>query len=1351
MPDVTPAQTRAARALLAWSQQDLAREARVGASTVADFERGFRTPIANNAEAIQSALEEAGISFLPGGAVVGPPPPISQGVEPGGTPVRWIDATDLSQWADRRDGQEGMADLLTRLVRAGLGLSARLEFPSDESVQFSGWDGTCYVERGTVYVPDGASGWEIGTQRAGIKGKADDDYQKRSENPLGLDKRKSTFCFVTPRRWPKKGEWVQARCAERQWADVRAFDADDLVHWIELYPAVGHWLAIRVGKRPLGVQQLDEAWDEWSLSTQRPLSTDLILAGRDEEATRILRWLRESPSLIAVQAEAADEAIAFFHAAIHQLPKDYHLQYYSRCLVANDVETARRLGDSLSPSIIVLQDAEPGVARRLVERGHHVYLPRGPEPGGYGSTIPLPRATRYEIESALTGMGIESDQSRNLARDSGRSLAVLRRLIPSAPGRIPEWAKGVSPRALMGALLAGAWDEEVEGDRTALEKLTGLKYEVIVAELTPLVGFLEKPLRKVGTVWKIASPRDAWFRIATHISPVDVKRFESLTIDVFSSKDPRFEMQAAERWLAALHNIRPEYSSYLRHGVGETLILFSLFGSQASNIQNTSSEVETIVAEILENADAQRWWSLSRDFQLLAEAAPEAFLSVLDKELDNDKSAISVLFGEDDGGITGTEYVSNLLWALESLAWSPRYFSHVAILLAKLASRDPGGRYGNRPKNSLRALFLLWLPQTFVPLNGRMRVLDQLRKIEPEVAWALMLAILPKGHDSASPAAHTRWRDLSADRREEVTYPLIGKGADEITQRLLADVGSRIVHWNELISALANLSPDRRRECIGLLSSVAPRIRDDDDRMVLSDALRRLLNHHRSFPDAEWALPSSELDMIANVYIALEPENLIKRFVWLFGSNAQLPSPEPAMRNREHIDKACERGQGVIADEQKKATGLIFAQGGTAALFELAGAAENAYYVGQAIANLPLDEQQLQKIITEALVGPSRFHEAAGAGIVQTTYHSGGQAAAVALLEWAISKNLGAEAVLRLLRALPAERWVWEQAASIGTEIENAYWKTQYIMVIRENLEDLIFAVEKLIAADRAVHAIQLVGHSLSNKLPATLLVQLLKRAVTEPQISSSVDTMFQYYVIEIFKRLDVSNEISDQQMAQLEWSYLPLFRFSDRQPRALQNALATDPAFFVQVLSALYKPSPESGIAEEPPEDMERARAVADQAHDLLMNWSRLPGTVDGGDVDGALLETWIKEARQLAAAVGRREVADLSIGRILATTPRRGNELWPPLAVREVIEAFRSRDLEQGFVVGVHNSRGVTSRGMTDGGSLERDLAKYYHRCAEETALEWHRTSGVLEQIAASYEHEAERHDDDAERNQW
>lgn len=64
---MNPGQCRAARALLEWTQPQLAEAAGVSASTLRDFEAGRRTPIANNLAAIRAALEAAGVEFIEDG------------------------------------------------------------------------------------------------------------------------------------------------------------------------------------------------------------------------------------------------------------------------------------------------------------------------------------------------------------------------------------------------------------------------------------------------------------------------------------------------------------------------------------------------------------------------------------------------------------------------------------------------------------------------------------------------------------------------------------------------------------------------------------------------------------------------------------------------------------------------------------------------------------------------------------------------------------------------------------------------------------------------------------------------------------------------------------------------------------------------------------------------------------------------------------------------------------------------------------------------------------------------------------------------------------------------------------
>jgi uncharacterized membrane-anchored protein YhcB (DUF1043 family) len=738
---------------------------------------------------------------------------------------------------------------------------------------------------------------------------------------------------------------------------------------------------------------------------------------------------------------------------------------------------------------------------------------------------------------------------------------------------------------------------------------------------------------------------------------------------------------------------------------------------------------------------------LSRDFQLLAEASPDEFRSALDDSLDNEAPPIAALFGADESPIFGgAEHLSDLLWALESLAWSPQLLLHVSLVLARLDQIDPGNsRYLNRPAASLRTAFLLWSPQTNATFSQRLKVLDRIRKRYSNPAWKLMLGILPTGHDSFSPAASTRWRDFSTDKTEVVTYQLICKGAEALLDRLLEDVGSNAPRWVTMLDRWSDLG-DRRQKAAKQLEQVAQGNLSKGDRELLRTKLRGVLHHQRSFPNADWGLPKEDIADLQVIYDALAPLDPIESIAWLFETSVSLPNPIGDWR----------KDQQQLQSARATAVEKFLRDNGTEKLFELIDVVREPSFLGQSIAEATLPEKTRKELLVRALRSERDTHQAFARGLVWAWHRAASREWSESLFDEALQGAWGDKALLTILLALPATGWVWAMTRQAGEAVEASYWKRFPILWGKEDDADPVYAIEKLIAVGRARDSIHFIGYHLHDgrKFASDLLAKALIEAVRQPvegEPGMNDRTMFQHYAQEIFKQLDNADDVSTETLARLEWQYLPMFEHSERKAKAIMSELATKPDLFVQLLAAVYKPSEDSGVVDPPAENPEHARNIANQAYRLLRIWNVIPGTGADGSIDGARLEAWVKEARKLAHAIGRGAIADQKIGEMLSASKVDDDGIWPVVPVREVIEAIRSRDLETGVAIGKSNRRGVTTRAYGDGGDLERKEAKRYRDWSEAAALDWPRTSGILENLAKNYDHQAKAHDEDAERVDW
>jgi len=215
---------------------------------------------------------------------------------------------------------------------------------------------------------------------------------------------------------------------------------------------------------------------------------------------------------------------------------------------------------------------------------------------------------------------------------------------------------------------------------------------------------------------------------------------------------------------SSMYRKEPLYSGTLREGIAQTLILIAVFGDDAKISVSTIAQtwVDNIVQELIQKADWRLWHSLSDVLPLIAEASPSSFMDAVEFSLSHDNPPIMGMFSETEDALTSSSAHPSLLWALEGLAWSPQLLGRVTLILGKLARLDPDGKLSNRPANSLRTIFLLWLPHTHACLEKRLEAIDTLMDREPEMGWQLLIALMPRSHDSCSPTHRLRWRQFYA-------------------------------------------------------------------------------------------------------------------------------------------------------------------------------------------------------------------------------------------------------------------------------------------------------------------------------------------------------------------------------------------------------------------------------------------------------------------------------------------------------------------------------------------------------------------------------------------------------------
>lgn len=1254
-----------------------------------------------------------------------------------------ITCDDLNRWAETIEAESLLPRLIALLIYETAPLSTKIDMPWGSATRLSGYDGKVICEEGTHFVCEGNSVWELGTNK-NCKKKADDDYHKRKSNPLGIDPSECTFYFVTNRVWTKKDDWVHKRISEGFWKDVQAYDATILSQWLGIAPVTSRWLASQKGMNkipPDGVLTAEEYLEEWCTGPKgRKLQPSCITAGRSAEKEQLLSALKGEASLISIKASTREEAIAFAIASADTFEEEEEKRrFFARTLIVDKAAIYRQFSTNfLSSHIFIPRFNAADCLSRGVTNGHHVIRPLGMEDRSEKETLLLPLIHPHELYNSLLESGFSYDDAQRLSRESGRNISVLRRLI-GFPSDKTKWELRDDTRDLLPALLVGCWDGTNDSDRRLLERVSAMSYDDYEERLYKWKNFEDAPLVEVDRSWRLNSPIDVWNKIGCLLSPPKLDLLKECFKIAFDIDNSAVEAKSES---ASGHDVGTNNgcSGFTKEGLTQSLIL--MIKTSGSSFSYGQLWVDEIISDLLSNASGKTWIALDRYLPLIAEASPESFLKAVEESLSESEAdpAIMEMFDADRGSFGITH--SGLLWALEALAWFPDYLLRVSQILLILWKLDPGGQNANRPLNSLMGIFLPWHPQTFASSKDRLGALRLLTKRNERYAWELLERLLPTGGSMTAEGSYKfRWRVFDQSTEVDVTYKELSESYTAIIDLLLELYDGTEDRYCQLIEAVQYLCPWDRKKVIEWAKERGATLKQV--KYCTVHALRDVLHNHRSYPDANWALPESDLVELEDLYRILQPKDVIRRNLWLFDT-FQVDFPEGSQYNPDNWEEEFKKRREREGKERRAALGEIIREKGIEKALEVRGQVKMPRVLGSTLADLICQEEDIEKICI--CLNDDQETIDFAYGFVLRKLESEGKVWVKTLIATLQKKAFSDYAIANILVPIPPSKELWEYVSSLDPGVEDEYWRYMNQAPYPSSMQDRVYTIKTLISHDKMALAIQLALYPEKN-IPTELLTALLDRVLSlNSLVANNIDG---YEVQELIKELESREDADLRAVIRIEIEDATIRQYGSQmsQLKTLEREMISDPGLFVDVLKWLHSQRGcESPLVKDVLDEDKDSLFRYHLMHAIFEDWRSIPGMRADQSIDGTTLERWVEKVRALGEKEDILGYVDEQIGHVLSCYPR-SSRYWPEEHIFEVIDQVNSRGLNSGYHVGLFNSGGTTWRGAFDGGDIERDRAAYYENLERFCRMKYPFVSTIFRRLKEEYLHDALRMDRSAE----
>ncbi|MFA6287654.1 MAG: SIR2 family protein [Opitutaceae bacterium] len=1071
---------------------------------------------------------------------------------------------------------------------------------------------------------------------------------------------------------------------------------------------------------------------EWARLIKRvppDLAAELVLLGRKTATEKLALVEKGDVAELGIQTRFPDELVTFV-AGFLASRGALDTAEGARWKIVRDTKSWQKAVDETAVKNILVvhpdldyEGSRSEFNQAATANGHAVVFGTLLSRPDTESIVRLGQPARHELVAVLKKGGVPDAKAEQLATRSNGNIPLVLRYLAGTPER-PVWAKPESIEKIRPLALLGGWRSDNPADVAAVGVVVGGDYHAWISELFPILHGAEPPFVHNQNNFRPVSRYENWQLLGPYLTDAHLDRLSHAAITALRDDNPRLSVPAEKRLYSVRDDSTPRCSEILRQGLAETAAL--LGGQSAALLQcspNKAREVAfSVVSSVLKDADWKRWASLGSLLTLLAEADPETYLGIIRADLNKkDGSAVRHLFGEVEGGVFGEFYHSGLLWSLEVLAWKPEYLSRVALILAELDRSPLPDNMGNRPLGSLRTTLLPWLPQTLATVAERKVAVETVLRDFPEVGWKLLLDLLPAHHGSSSPNQRPVWRDwIPPERDDGITY-----GERREQETIYAELALKCAigdstKLKKLFEHLLYLPKPAFDAIIAALKSAVVTGMPERDLLPLWQRLVQEVKRHRKYANADWAAPPEIVALLEELAATIEPKSPEVRDQFLFNFGAH------DFRETDDYDAEAIR----FREQRRRAITELYPRIGLNGILTFAQEVAHPFDVGIALGTVDSNEPEIS-LLPASLRADEKLLNLVR-GFITARFEKRGLAWVheLPLASWTPAD------VGLFFSILPFTQLVWEAADKLLGDKAAEYW--QHIEVWPHGDSAwLLQATEKLLQHDRGSSALRAINSALyqDKGVPPEVAIRAVKCFLRTFSGKRPDDL---HDLREVIKFLQSVPDINVEELGAIEWELLPVLdRFSGGSAKTLEQSLATQPSFFVEVIKGCYRGKGEP--AQEVPESDEKKKRFAERCYRLLRNWHSSPGSAKDRPFNPATLRQWIDEVQKLAEPTGHWEVAQSHIGNVMAYVPPDDDGLPMNRGAAAILDANDHDDMRRGYRIELFNSRGVYN--VADGQADRQMQKEYEERAKKMNDAGFTNIAATLRSMAKEYGHSAAR----------